>query len=107
MKSCASAALKSMCLQQNYTLKKSIKSAGAEEGRQHCQATVKGGSCYSEAARGGSRRRLIRKYRPTSTVAPATPAARRMKIKLKSSPLQSLGHLGVVQDDSHKSGVAS
>ena len=82
-KTCASAALKSMCLQQNYTLYKSIKSAGAGEGRQQCRATGEGGSCYRAAAGGGSRRRLIRKYEPTSAVAPATPAARRMKIKQK------------------------
>lgn len=82
-KTCASAALKSMCLQQNYTLYKSIKSAGAGEGRQQCRATGEGGSCYRAAAGGGSRRRLIRKYEPTSAVALATPAARRMKIKQK------------------------
>lgn len=55
----------------------------AGEGRQQCRATGEGGSCYRAAAGGGSRRRLIRKYEPTSAVALATPAARRMKIKQK------------------------
>lgn len=45
--------------------------------------TAEEGSCYSEAAGEGSRRRLIRKYKPTSTVASATPAVRRKKKKRK------------------------
>lgn len=45
--------------------------------------TEEEGNCYSEAAGEGSRRRLIRKYKPTSTVASATPAVRRKKKKRK------------------------
>lgn len=60
-----------------HPLKESIKSDGAGG------KATEGGSCYSKAAGGGSRRRLIRKYKPTSTVALATLAARHMKIKHK------------------------
>lgn len=49
-KTCASAALKSMCLQQNYTLYKSIKSAGAGEGRQQGRGDSSVGRQGREAA---------------------------------------------------------
>lgn len=42
-----------------------------------------GGRQLLQAAGGGSWIRLIRKYKPTSTVALVTPAARHMKIKGK------------------------
>lgn len=45
---------------------------------------MKGGSCYSEAAGGGSRGRLIRKYKTTSTVAPATLTAHESNANKKS-----------------------
>lgn len=55
----------------------------AEEGRQQCQATVEGGSCHSEAAGGGSRRRLIRKYQTNFNCCPGNASGQAHKIKAK------------------------
>lgn len=85
MEADTSAAIKLMCmaLQQNYTLLNINKVSWSRggEGKVAVSATVEEGSCHSKAAGGGSRRRLIRKYKLTSTVVPTTPADRHVKIK--------------------------
>lgn len=49
MKIWARVGLKSMCLEQNYTVYRSINPAGAREGRWQCRMTVEEGSCCCEA----------------------------------------------------------